>query len=361
MSWSTIMHSLSLLALFLASVRGTGGAKIASAWYAGWHASSDADPVFSVVNVSWKKYNDLVFAFGETTPDVSLNVPARVSIGGWTGSRYWSSNVATAENRTKFVATLSKLASDHDLDGLDFDWEAPNNQGIGCNIVGPNDTANFLAFIQELRKDPVGSKLKLVRRNGHHPILRSRCKVLDWVAIMAYDINGTRGGKNVGPNAPWHKAGMPLEQIVVGVASYGHSFRVAKADAFNKSDPSGAGLALNPPFNATSYPMGDTWDDVIDPTSNTDECGNVENQSGVIDFWGLIDQGYLNTDGTQKSGVPYLFNDCTQTPYVYNETTEVMISFDNAEFIRSQRQIHSAGGDSNDILLDSILKAAGLA
>ena len=30
-------------------------------------------------------------------------------------------------------------------------WEYPNKQGIGCNIVSPNDTANFLSFLQTLR------------------------------------------------------------------------------------------------------------------------------------------------------------------------------------------------------------------
>jgi hypothetical protein len=30
-------------------------------------------------------------------------------------------------------------------------WEYPAKQGIGCNIVSVNDTANFLSFLQTLR------------------------------------------------------------------------------------------------------------------------------------------------------------------------------------------------------------------
>ena len=30
-------------------------------------------------------------------------------------------------------------------------WEYPNKQGIGCNIISTNDSANFLTFLQTLR------------------------------------------------------------------------------------------------------------------------------------------------------------------------------------------------------------------
>ncbi len=48
-------------------------------------------------------------------------VKALVSIGGWTGSLYYSANVATAENRTAFVKTVVDLATTYNLDGIDFE------------------------------------------------------------------------------------------------------------------------------------------------------------------------------------------------------------------------------------------------
>jgi chitinase len=146
---------------------------------------------------------------------------------------------------------------------------------------------------------------------------------------MVYDINGPSWSSAVGPNAPlndacapesfrngsvasavnaWQAAGMPLAKIVLGVASYGHSFRVSESDAFS-DDCSKNQLALYPQFNASNTPAGDSWDDPPGP----DECGNMQAQGGIIDFWGLIQQGYLNTDGTPRPSVPYLFDDCTQT------------------------------------------------
>jgi len=390
-----------------------GSPKVATAWYAGWHA--DADPSFSLAQVSWDKYTQMTYAFAETTSDVravNLNgsdpellpnfvaaahahgTKASVSVGGWTGSLFWSSNVATAQNRTLFVKTLVDLATKYDLDGIDFDWEYPADPGIGCNANNPNDAANFLAFIQELRADPVGAHLTLSAAVATVPFTDSQgnpsadvsgfSQVLDYVAIMVYDIAGPWSAA-VGPNAPlddscapadfqagsavaavnsWTAAGIPSDQIVLGVASYGHSFRVAKSNAFVRG--SHTQLALYAQFNTSNPPVGDAWDDA----AGVDECGNFEDQGGVIDFWGLIAQGYLNADGTNKTGVPYLFDTCSQTPFVYNTTTEVMISFDNAksfaakgEYIKANGlagfAMWEAGGDSQDILLDSVRKSAG--
>ena len=49
-------------------------------------------------------------------------VSASISVGGWTGSRFFSTAVATAENRTAFVNTLSDFVKQHGFDGIDFEY-----------------------------------------------------------------------------------------------------------------------------------------------------------------------------------------------------------------------------------------------
>jgi chitinase len=62
-----------------------------------------------------------------------------------------------------------KAVSQYELDGVEFEyvcfreflgillahlshsWEFPGKQGIGCNIVSANDSANYLSFLQTLR------------------------------------------------------------------------------------------------------------------------------------------------------------------------------------------------------------------
>ena len=79
-------------------------------------------------------------------------------------------------------------------------WEYPGNQGIGCNVISPNDTANFLEFLKELRQDPTGQKLVLTAAAPISPWrgadgnpsadVSEFAKLLDYVAIMNYDISG---------------------------------------------------------------------------------------------------------------------------------------------------------------------------
>lgn len=48
-------------------------------------------------------------------------VKASLSIGGWTGSRYFSTAVGSSRNRTAFVDTLTAVVRRYNLDGLDFE------------------------------------------------------------------------------------------------------------------------------------------------------------------------------------------------------------------------------------------------
>ncbi|KAL0570536.1 hypothetical protein V5O48_011418 [Marasmius crinis-equi] len=411
---------VTLLAGFIYAVHGStlarssvnatilGGSKVAMAWYAGWHAAD-----FPVSDVSWEKYTHMTYAFAVTTPDpaqISLvdsdeqllpqfvqaahqhNVKATLSIGGWTGSRYFSTNVGSAQNRSTFVKTVVDIAKKYDLDGLDFDWEYPNRQGVGCNAVNKDDTANFLSFLQELRKDPVGAKMVLSTATSIQPWndtngtpstdLSGFGQVFDLVTIMNYDLWGSTS-PSAGPNAPlndtcapqgsrvgsavsavkaWSNAGIPLNKIVLGVPAYGHSFVVDENDAFQSG--SQRDLASFPKFNAKAEHVGDKWDS----EGGSDVCGNFVGPSGVYAFRGLIDTGYLDSNGTAKEGIAYRYDTCSQTPYVYNSQNQTLISYEDADsfaakgdFIKTTGlkgfSIWEAAGDSGDILLDSILYA----
>jgi chitinase len=52
---------------------------------------------------------------------VIKGVKALISIGGWTGSKYFSTNFASEKNRTAFVKTCVDFVKKHDLDGIDFE------------------------------------------------------------------------------------------------------------------------------------------------------------------------------------------------------------------------------------------------
>lgn len=131
---------------------------------------------------------------------------------------------------------------------------------------------------------------------------------LDYIEIMNYDIWGP-WSPTAGPNAPlndtcvannetqavgsavsaittWTGAGFPLDQIVLGVAGYGHSYDVNHTAAFGVENWNAKqnGLTLNssyPGFDVTAQPGGDLWDDM----PQIDVCGTYAGWGYVFFFF----------------------------------------------------------------------------
>jgi chitinase len=48
-----------------------------------------------------------------------------VTIGGWTGSKYFSSLVSSDWARRDFVGQIVNFVNTYQFDGVDIDWEYP--------------------------------------------------------------------------------------------------------------------------------------------------------------------------------------------------------------------------------------------
>jgi len=120
--------------------------------------------------VPYSNFTELDFFVGVTTPSVNevaftgrsneepyirefvnkahaAGSTAIVTVGGWTGSVYFSKLVETPANRTAFAKTIAQLVWNYNFDGVDFDWEYPNNVGM-ANYYAAEDTDNFLSFLK---------------------------------------------------------------------------------------------------------------------------------------------------------------------------------------------------------------------
>lgn len=221
-------------------------------------------------------------------------------------------------------------------------------------MKNPDDTPNFLSFLQELRGKAPNITLSAATSiapfsdaNGAPSTnLSAFAEVLDYVALMNYDVWGTWSNA-VGPNAPlddtcapaadqqgsavsavkaWTGAGFPANQIVLALASYGHSFQVSQSDAFANSGNTSAAsatataqparttpIAAYPEFNKQVQPFGDSWDAVA--PAGVDSCGNATpaGPSGIFNFAGMIEQGILDQNGTAVAGMGFRFDSCSQT------------------------------------------------
>lgn len=220
---------------------------------------------------------------------------------------------------------------------LSCSWEYPNSQGIGCNTINAADTANFLLYLQELRRNPVGARIIVTAATATRPFTGPNgspsanvapfARVLDYVALMNYDIWGP-WSPTVGPNGPlndtcaapenraasavsavqsWNAAGIPLDQLVLAVPGYGHGFRVRRNQAY----VSGSTTVLKPypSFDNVDRPTGDAWDS----GASVDVCGVNNPPGGNFNFWGLIANGFLKVDGTPAPGIGYRYDECSQT------------------------------------------------
>ncbi|RXW24650.1 hypothetical protein EST38_g1252 [Candolleomyces aberdarensis] len=174
----------------------------------------------------------------------------KLSIGGWTGSKYFSPAVSTAETRRTFAGNILSVYRTYDLDGIDIDWEYPGHEGNDGNLYSPLDTSNFLAFLKVLRATlPASAKISAAVQTipflgddgDPIPDTSEFGEVFDWILLMNYDT--WQSTSPPGPNAPlydacnnstqpassasagvvaWVKSGFPVSKLVLGLPSYGY-------------------------------------------------------------------------------------------------------------------------------------------
>ncbi|EKM75822.1 hypothetical protein AGABI1DRAFT_116147 [Agaricus bisporus var. burnettii JB137-S8] len=384
--------------------------KLVTGWYGGWYGSRASDK-FTASQIPWEKYSYVTYGFAVPSEDVqqnlelpdgeaafndfieqarAKNVKTMISVGGWSGSRFFSSSVATADSRTAFAKALLNFTTVHNMSGIDFDWEFPNKQGMGCNVISDNDTANFLELLKIVRQQaPEGFKLTaavgITPWNGPdgNPLtdVSEFAKVLDHIEIMGYDVYGATFSKVAGPNAPlddscaptdqqtgsvtsalkqWTAAGFSSNQIMLGVASYGHGFRVPNSSIGN--DPQKLAqfpsLAEDQTILGTAEAPGDY--------GQLDICGNTTGPGGVFEYGDMVKRGIIDSKGNGVGGLLFQYDECSQTAYVYNSTSEILINYDSTqsfvakgEFIRENDlaglAMWNVGSDTSDnSLLDAI-------
>ncbi|HTI61272.1 glycoside hydrolase family 18 protein [Mucilaginibacter sp.] len=185
-------------------------------------------------------------------PDIKL----LISIGGWGGSRNFSDAVLTDTAREGFAASAVAIVRKYKLDGVDIDWEYPNDIGAG-NIYRPEDKHNYTLMFRKLRLDldtlekQTGSKKLLTTAVGGFTRfltlteMGDASKYLDYVSLMTYDfaqdslhivlhhtnLYSSKGYKTLcSADIAVHDfmaAGVPADKLVVGVAFYGHTLVAA--------------------------------------------------------------------------------------------------------------------------------------
>ena len=200
-----------------------------------------------------------------------------VSVGGWTGSTYFSDAARTAESREKFVndcldkfiygnlpvvySTGGKGVAKGIFDGFDLDWEFPVLGGDNGVHHDKNDTENFSELVKLFRKklDSIKPGYILTAAIPARGAdlwkfnLKKDQEYMDWYNLMTYDFHGNWDNKtdhhtNLFSSAadtifPGIKesfigsvlymrdsAGVKPDKIVPGAAFYGKGWKVKSLD-----------------------------------------------------------------------------------------------------------------------------------
>ncbi len=190
-----------------------------------------------------------------------------ISIGGWSWSKHFSDAVLTDSSRRLFAASAVGIVAAYGLDGVDIDWEYPGMPGDN-NGFRPEDKENYTLLFKALRErfdsltQRTGRLYQLTTAVGasddfiRHTSMDSAARYLDYINVMSYDFKES-GGKLSGhhtnlmtdPDDPAHRsadrairafeaAGVPADKIVIGVAFYGHGWKMESTDNHGLFRPS---------------------------------------------------------------------------------------------------------------------------
>lgn len=174
--------------------------------------------------------------FRAWNPDIQIVL----SVGGW-GAGGFSEMAMSPDGRRAFAQSCLEAVERLGLDGIDIDWEYPCSSQAEI-ASDPRDRENFTLLLQALR-DSLGSRsLSIAAGAGEYFIQGTEmdkvASIVDYVQIMTYDMRGgfTRqaghhaalrasAGDDSGLNTVdmvdmFHKAGVPLEKLVIGAAFY---------------------------------------------------------------------------------------------------------------------------------------------
>ena len=187
-----------------------------------------------------------------------------ISLGGWSGSAYFSDAALTDASRKKLVSSCVDLWIKGNLpglpagvaagifDGIDLDWEWPGSEGNAGNVIRPEDKQNFTALTAEFRAQLDALSRTTKKRYDLTAFLPAApvkvdagfegeiFKYLDFGTVQGYDFHGSweartnqQSALRVPAGAPdnpdfssevainkWLSIGAPRRKLVLGLPYY---------------------------------------------------------------------------------------------------------------------------------------------
>jgi chitinase len=200
-----------------------------------------------------------------------------LAFGGWGQSAGFAPLAADSSARAYFIDNVVQLFSQHQLDGIDLDWEYPSNMTEGKNLT---------TLVKELRErfdqeNPewiITMAVSAGSWTGQYLEYPKLAGYVEWFGVMTYDFHGS-WTSHAGHNSPlYHPSNcnegscdsgikyltvtrqVPKDKVLLGTPFYGREFNATglyKARSGGTSDFSYAGALSRMNNGAWEY----YWDD----------------------------------------------------------------------------------------------------
>ncbi|KAJ0150953.1 Uncharacterized protein HZ326_6558 [Fusarium oxysporum f. sp. albedinis] len=226
------------------------------AYYESWNQDRpcmhvDVRTITSAFMSGWTHVH---FAFANITSDYKVSVQDTygqfknfkglkgikriIAFGGWSFSVGVDTYTILYEavkpaNREAFANEVVRFVKDHDLDGVDFDWEYPGGS--------PDEPGNYLKFLQLVKsKLPSDKSLSIAAPASFWYLkqfpIAAISRTVDYIVHTTYDLHGMNQNfvpvnltETKSSLAMVTKARVEARKLVVGVSSYGRSFKMSSA------------------------------------------------------------------------------------------------------------------------------------
>ncbi|KAF4156615.1 hypothetical protein CNMCM6069_006513 [Aspergillus lentulus] len=212
-----------------------------------------------VGQIDTDKYTHIHFAFADVTKDFNVDISAVkeqfnlfkdmsgvrkiISFGGWDFSTMPGTfnilrEAVKPANRDIFQKNLVAFVNEHNLDGIDLDWEYPGAPDIPDIPPGnPEAGRDYYYLLSNVKKALGGTKsVSFAAPASYHYLKSSPMKAmgihLDYIVYMSYDLHGQWDYGN-----KWTSSGCPsgnclrshVNDTKTKDALYGRSFKMAEA------------------------------------------------------------------------------------------------------------------------------------
>ncbi|KAL1512590.1 hypothetical protein ABEB36_002158 [Hypothenemus hampei] len=210
------------------------------------------------------------------------NLKVLLSVGGYSVSAAFKGIASDPNKRAIFVKSSLSYLETYNFDGLDIDWEYPEEEDRETYILLLKELKEAFEAKGYLLTAAVNSKLE-----QHAYNLADMLKYLDFINIMCYDFYGSWSdytGQNSALYASsvetaaekrslnveaaankWVTAGAPKSKLAIGTAFYGRSFTLSNPNNHGIHAPiTGAGEDGGEDHYVTICSKYDDWERIWD-------------------------------------------------------------------------------------------------